>query len=116
MIVALNSFLKFMGWEDCGVKQFKIQKKTYCTEEKELSQQEYLALIKAAEKKMNERLSLLIQTICSTGIRVSEVEFITVDAVRRGEAIVSCKGKTRTVFIVSELRKKLLRYTKVKRI
>lgn len=116
MIAALNSFLKFVGWGDCCVKQFKIQKKTYCHEEKELSKQEYIALVKAAEKKKNERLSLLIQTICSTGIRVSEVEFITVDAVRRGEAIVSCKGKTRTVFIVSELRKKLLRYAKVKRI
>ena len=116
MIAALNSFLKFVGWGDCCVKQFKIQKKTYCPEEKELSKQEYLSLVKAAEKKKNERLSLLIQTICSTGIRVSEVEFITVDAVRRGEAIVSCKGKTRTVFIVSELRKKLLRYAKVKRI
>lgn len=116
MIAALNSFLKFVGWGDCCVKQFKIQKKTYCPEEKELSKQEYLSLVKAAEKKKNERLSLLIQTICSTGIRVSEVEFITVEAVRRGEAIVSCKGKTRTVFIVSELRKKLLRYAKVKSI
>ena len=113
MIAALNSFLKFAGWADCCVKQFKIQKKTYCPEDKELSKQEYLALVKAAEKK-NERLSLLIQTICSTGIRVSEVEFITVDAVRRGEAIVSCKGKTRTVFLVSELRKKLRKYAKAK--
>lgn len=116
MIAALNSFLKFVGWGDCCVKQFKIQKKTFCPEDKELSKSEYLSLVKAAEKKKNERLSLLIQTICSTGIRVSEVKFITVEAIRRGEAIVSCKGKTRKVFIVSELRKKLLRYAKAKEI
>ena len=112
MIAALNSFLRFVGWEDCCVKQFKVQKKTYCSENDELTKAEYLALVKAAEDERNERLSLLIQTICGTGIRVSEVEYITVEAARRGEAVVSCKGKTRTVFIVSALRKKLLGYAK----
>lgn len=112
MIAALNSFLRFFGWEDCCVKQFKVQKKTYCSEETELTRAEYLSLVRTAENKRNERLSLLIQTICGTGIRVSEVSFITVEAARQGEAIVSCKGKTRTVFIVSALRKKLLRYAK----
>ena len=112
MIAALNSFLRFVGWQDCCVKQFKVQKKTYCSEETELTKAEYLSLVKTAEDKKNERLSLLIQTICGTGIRVSEVSFITVEAARQGEAIVSCKGKTRTVFIVSALRKKLLRYAK----
>ena len=112
MLAALNAFLRFAGWHDCQVKQFKIQKKAFCTEEKELSKAEYLALVRAAESKRNERLSLLIQTICGTGIRVSEVEYITVEAVHRGEAVVSCKGKTRRVFIVSALRKKLLQYAK----
>ena len=112
MLAALNAFLRFAGWLDCTVKQFKIQKKAFCSEEKELSKAEYLALVRTAENKNNERLSLLIQTICGTGIRVSEVEHITVEAVHRGEAIVSCKGKTRRVFIVSALRKKLLQYTK----
>lgn len=112
MIAALNSFLRFVGWEDCCVRQFKVQKKTYCSEETELTKAEYLSLVKTAEDKKNERLSLLIQTICGTGIRVSEVSFITVEAARQGEAIVSCKGKTRTVFIVSALRKKLLKYAK----
>lgn len=112
MLAALNAFLRFVGWLDCTVKQFKIQKKAFCSEEKELSKAEYLSLVRAADSKNNDRLSLLIQTICGTGIRVSEVENITVEAVHRGEAIVSCKGKTRRVFIVSALRKKLLQYTK----
>ena len=112
MLASLNSFLRFMGWQDCCVRHFKLQKKTYCSEKEELTQEEYRALVKAAENKKNMRLSLLIQTICGTGIRVSEVSFITVEAVKNGEATVSCKGKTRTVFIVSALRKKLLRYAK----
>lgn len=112
MLAALNAFLRFASWLDCTVKQFKIQKKAFCSEEKELSKAEYLSLVRTAENKNNERLSLLIQTICGTGIRVSEVEYITVEAVQRGEAVVSCKGKTRRVFIVSALRKKLLQYTK----
>ncbi len=112
MIAAINTFFKFVGWIDLCVKQFKVQKKTYCSEESELTKQEYISLIKTAEQKNNERLSLLIQTICGTGIRVSELKFITVEAIKHDEAIVSCKGKTRKVFIVSSLCKKLLRYTK----
>ncbi len=112
MIAAVNAFLKYIGRIDLCVKQFKIQKSTYCSEEKELTKAEYAALVRAAEQKKNERLSLVIQTICGTGIRVSELEFITVEAVRCGEATASCKGKTRTVFIVSALRKKLIKYAK----
>lgn len=112
MLAALNAFLRFVGWFDCLVKQFKIQKSAFCSEEKELSKAEYLSLVRTAESKKNERLSLLIQTICGTGIRVSEVEYITVEAVQRSEAVVSCKGKTRRIFIVSALRKKLLKYIK----
>lgn len=112
MLAAINSFFKFIGWYDCCVKQFKVQRKTYCSEESELTKHEYIALIHAAEHKKNERLSLLIQTICGTGIRVSELKFITVEAVKRGEAIVTCKGKSRKVFIVKDLCRKLLRYTK----
>ena len=112
MIAALNSFLRFNGWDECCIKQFKVQKKTYCSENDELTKAEYLSLVRTADNKRNERLSLLIQTICGTGIRVSEVSFITVEAAKQGEAMVSCKGKRRTVFIVSALRKKLLRYAK----
>ncbi len=112
MLAAINSFFKFMGWIDLCVKQFKVQRKTYCSENSELTKKEYFALVRAAESKKNERLSLLMQTICGTGIRVSELTFITVEAARCGEAVVSCKGKTRTVFIVPELCRKLLRYAK----
>lgn len=110
MLAALNSFLRFMGWHDLCVKQFKVQKEAYCSEEKELTKAEYTALVRAAEQKKNERLSLVVQTICGTGIRVSELRCITVEAVRRGEAVVSCKGKTRKIFIVKALQKKLLHY------
>ncbi len=112
MLAAINSFFKFVGWYDCCVKQFKVQRKTYCSEESELTKQEYIALVRTAEHKNNERLSLLIQTICGTGIRVSELEYITVEAIKRGEAVVSCKGKSRKVFIVKELCRKLQKYAK----
>ena len=110
MLASLNSFFDFSEHSDCKVKSLKLQKEIYRPEEKELSKAEYDRLCKAAEKKRNERLSLLIQTICGTGIRVSELPFITVEAAESGEAVVSCKGKTRTVFLVKALRKKLLRY------
>ena len=110
MLAALNSFFRFLGWHDLCVKQFKLQKEAYCSEDKELTKAEYAALVRTAEKKKNERLSLVVQTICGTGIRVSELQSITVEAVRRGEAVVSCKGKTRKIFIVKALQKKLLRY------
>ena len=114
MIAAVNAFLRFMGWVDCCIKQFKVQKKAFCSEEKELTKAEYIRLVNAAKAEGNERLNLILQTICCTGIRVSELQFITVEAVRKGEAVVSCKNKTRTVFIVRELQKKLLNYIKNK--
>lgn len=114
MIAAVNAFLRFIGWVDCCIKQFKVQKKIFCSEEKELTKAEYIRLVNAAKERGNERLSLILQTICGTGIRVSELRFITAEAVRKGEAVVSCKSKTRTVFIVRELQKKLLNYTNAK--
>lgn len=114
MIAATNAFLKFMNWNDCCTKQFKIQKKVFCSEKNELSRAEYIRLVNAAKKRNNERLGLILQTICGTGIRVSELQFITVEAIHKGEATVSCKNKTRTVFIVRELQKKLLNYIKNK--
>lgn len=110
MLASLNSLFAFLGWVDLKVKTIKLQRQIYCPEEKELTKAEYIRLINAAKQKGNERLNLLIQTICGTGIRVSELRFITVEAVKCGEAVVSLKGKTRTVFIVKELKQKLLRY------
>lgn len=92
------------------MKSIKLQQQIYCPEEKELTKAEYTRLCRAAQHKHNERLNLILQTICGTGIRVSELRFITVEAARQGEATVSCKAKTRSVFIVKELQKKLLRY------
>ena len=112
MIAALNKFFRFLGWTDLCVKQLKVQKKAFCSEEKELTKEEFKRLVKAAEQKSNKRLSLVIQTICGTGIRVSELSYITVEAARRGQATVSCKGKTRTIFIISTLQNMLLHYAK----
>lgn len=110
VIASLNSLFGFMRIQDCRLKSVRLQRQIYCSEEKELTREEYVRLINAAKQKGNKRLNLIIQTICSTGIRVSELQFITVEAVRKGEATVSLKGKTRSVFIVKDLKKKLLRY------
>ncbi|MBR5499907.1 MAG: tyrosine-type recombinase/integrase [Clostridia bacterium] len=110
MLAALNMYLRFAGRYDLTVKQYRVQKDAYCPEKKELTKDEYMALIRVAEQKQNRRLALVIQTICATGIRVSELSGITIEAVKRGEAVVSCKGKIRRIFIISALRKKLLEY------
>lgn len=112
MIAALNCFFKFCDWHDLCIKQFKIQRDAYCSEEKELTRAEYIRLLNEANAKKNERLNLIIQTICGTGIRVSELEYITVEAAKSGEALVKCKAKNRKIFIVTGLRKKLLAYAK----
>ena len=111
MLTSLNSLFSFLNWMDCRVKSIKLQRQIYCPEEKELTKAEYMRLVNTAKQKGNERLNLILQTICGTGIRVSELQYITVEAVKNGEAVVSLKGKTRTVFLVKELKKKLLRYT-----
>lgn len=112
MLAALNGYLKFIGRPDCCVRQFKVQRQTFCPEGKELTRQEYERLVKAAKCKRSGRLSLLLQTICGTGIRVSELASITVESVRRGEAVVKCKGKTRMVFLPAKLQKNLLQYVR----
>ena len=115
-LAAINGFLRFCGWGDCCVKPFKTQKAVYRPEEKELSRAEYIRLIKAAQEKSSERLALLLESICATGIRVSELQYITVKAVAQGEAVVTSKGKTRTVFLPATLRKQLQRYTQKRNI
>lgn len=107
---ALNSFFAFAGRVDLKLKLLRIQKSAYCSIEKELSKKEYLRLVKTADRKRNKRLSLILQTICSTGIRVSEMKFITAEAVRQGEAVIQLKGKTRTILIPRKLQKSLKNY------
>lgn len=110
MLASVNSLFSFLGWHDLKVKSLKLQQQVFCPEEKELTKAEYFRLCAAAKRKHNERLNLILQTICGTGIRVSELQYITVEAVKHGEAVVNCKAKTRTIFIVRELKQKLLRY------
>ena len=110
MLASINSLFSFLGWYDLRVKSLKVQQQIFCPEEKELTRAEYERLCRTAERKHNERLNLILQTICSTGIRVSELQFITVEAVRKGEAVVSLKGKTRIVIVPKELKQKLLPY------
>lgn len=109
-LAAANGFLCFCGWESLKVKPLKIQRELFCKEEKELTCDEYIRLVRAAERDGNRRLSLLIQTICATGIRVSELQFITVEAARRGRAEVNNKGKRRPVFLPDKLCRALLKY------
>lgn len=116
MLASINSLFTFLGWLDCKVKAIKQQRQIFCSEDKELTKAEYIRLLNAAKQKKNDRLNLILQMICGTGIRVSELEYITVEAARAGQATVNCKGKTRVVFLVKELKKKLLQYAKEKRI
>ncbi len=110
MLASINGFFSFIGRPELKVKTIKLQRQIYCPEEKELTKNEYIKLLNTAVKSGNLRLNLLIETICATGIRVSELKYITLEAVRQGVAVVSLKDKTRTVFIVRKLQKKLLRY------
>lgn len=110
MLASINSLFAFLGWHELRVKSLKLQQQVFCPEDKELTKAEYARLCRTAERKHNERLNLILQTICGTGIRVSELQYITVEAAKNGEAIVNCKAKTRSVFIVKELKQKLLRY------
>ena len=112
MLAAVNGFFKFMNWRELTVKPLKIQKSIFCDEHRELTREEYVRLVRAAERKENKRLALILQTICATGIRVSELKFITVEAVQAGRAEVSNKGKRRTVFLPDKLRRLLRNYLK----
>ena len=109
-LAAVNGYLQFKGWHQLMLKPLKIQRPLFLEEEKELTREEYVRLVRAAQMKENERLSLVIQTICATGIRVSELKFITVEAVQRGRAEISNKGKMRIIFLPDKLRKLLRKY------
>ena len=109
MLAALNCFLRFIGRADACVKQLKIQRQIFSREDKELTKAEYQRLVKAAG---STRISLVIQTICGTGIRVSELQYITVEAVRAGKAVVNCKNKMRVIFIPTSIQKLLKPYIK----
>jgi site-specific recombinase XerD len=109
---SLNSFFNFVDWIDCRVKTLKIQKSLFASKEKELTKNEYEKLLEAARKKGDYRLFMLLQTLCATGIRVSELKFVTVEAVKNGYAKINCKGKMRDVLLPRQLCRLLKNYLK----
>lgn len=115
-ISSLNSFFNFNEWYDCKVRALKIQKQIFASKDKELTKAEYERLLIAAKHKKNQRLYFLMQTICSTGIRVSELKFVTVEAVLSGQAYINCKGKMRVVILTKQLCKMLKNYIKENKI
>ena len=116
VLSSLNSFFEFHHWHEMKVKMLKIQKQIFAQKEKELSKAEYMRLLDAAKAKKNERLYLLMQTICSSGIRVSELQYITVDAIKLRKATINCKGKMRIVILPKELCRMLTEYAKTQKI
>lgn len=115
VIAAMNCFLKFIGVPELCVRAFKLQRRLFSVRN-ELTSEEYKRLVRAAMNAKNERLALIIQAICSTGIRISELRFITVEAVKTGRAEVSCKGKFRVVFLSDKLRVVLGNYIRKQKI
>ena len=115
-LAALNAFFSFAGWEDCRVKALKLQRRLFRDSGKELTRQEYDRLTQAARALGRERLALLMETICATGIRVSEVKYITAQTARSGRAEISLKGKIRTILLPGKLCRKLMKYAKKQKI
>ncbi len=115
VLAAVNCFLKFLGLSELCVRAFKLQRRLFSVKN-ELTAEEYKRLVKAALNAQNERLALIIQAICSTGIRISELKFITVEAVRTGRAEISCKGKFRVIFLPDKLRAVLGNYIQKQKI
>lgn len=107
---ALNTFFRFAGWEECRVKFLRIQRQIFRDQKKELNREEYKRLLKTAKDRKNDRLALFMETVCGTGIRVSETEYITVEALKRGRAEIRLKGKVRVIFLPGKLCRRLLNY------
>lgn len=110
MLTAANGFFRFFNWKELSVKPLRLQKTLFLDERRELTRAEYVRLVRAAQKKGNRRLELVLQTVCATGIRVSELRFITVEALSRGRAEISSKGKRRLIFLPEKLKKLLKGY------
>lgn len=116
MLAALNAFLRFIGLEDCRVRALRVQRRLFQSEERELSRQEYQRLLDTARTLGRDRLALVMETICAAGIRVSEVRYITAEAVREGRTEIALKGKIRTILLPGKLCRKLEKYARQKKI
>ena len=106
-IASINAFFKFADWEEYKIKSLRLQRKVFRDRSRNLTKEEYQRLIDTASAHGNERLALIMETICSTGIRVSEVKYITAEAVKNGQSVISLKGKIRTILLPGKLCKKL---------
>ena len=115
MLAALNSFFRFMDWH-IKVKFLKIQRQIFRDSAKELTKEEYDRLLTAARESGQKRLALIMETLCATGIRVSELRYITVEAAQTGRATISLKGKIRTILLSTKLCRKLLKYARKQKI
>jgi site-specific recombinase XerD len=113
---ALNRFFAFAGWPDCRVKHLRIQRRMFRSTARDLTREDYTRLVETAQAMGRERLALLIETICATGIRVSEVRYITVEAAQTGQTTISLKGKLRTILLPGKLCRKLLKYARKRKI
>lgn len=111
-LAALNGLFRFLGWEDCRVRFLKVQRRLFRDSKRELTRNDYERLITTARERGQDRLALLMETICATGIRVSEVPYITVEAAQQGRTEISLKGKIRTIILPAKLCRKLLKYAK----
>lgn len=109
-LAALNGFFHFCGWSDCRARFLKIQHRLFRDSRQELTRAEYERLVATAEAAGDRGLALLMEAICSTGIRVSEVQYITVEAAKNGKAEIALKGKIRTILLPSKLCRKLLKF------
>ena len=116
MLAAVNKFFTCMGREDCKVKYLKLQRQMFRKSEKDLSKEEYQRLVQAAHEKGDLRMELILETICATGIRVGELKYITVEAVRAGVTEIALKGKIRTILLPHRLCRKLQKYAKQQKI
>ena len=115
-LVAANRLFEYLGWYDLRVRTYKIQKEVFVPESRDLSRDEYKRLVRAALKKGKKRLAMILQTICATGMRISELSGVTMESVAEGVVEIYCKGKQRVILLPGKLRKKLLRYIKENRI
>lgn len=115
-LAAVNKLLLSLGKPDCRVKYLKIQRRLFRSTERDLTKEEYIRLVETALSEGRERLALLMESICATGIRVSEVRYFTVEAAEAGRAEISLKGKIRTILIPGKLCRKLLKYARKQKI
>ena len=115
-LAAMNGFFRFLGWYECIVKPLQIQRRVFSSADRELSREEYQRLVQAARNKKDTRMALLLQLMASTGIRVSEIRYVTAEAVEKKSVCIRLKGKIRTILLPDKLCGKLRQYLKEKRI